>query len=95
MVVDSKLPHAEFELNDHRKDAPPFTYLYCQNGTSILTSIYPDFSHDYGKFIRVFLEKLHQNGVLNDVIDFQRSVQQIKPKPAPIRARRRSKKMEN
>jgi len=52
-------------------------------------------SHDYGKFIRVFLEKLHQNGVLNDVIDFQRSVQQIKPKPAPIRARRRSKKMEN
>ena len=66
-------------------------YLYVQ----FYFTIYAHFSHDYGKFIRVFLEKLHQNGVLNDVIDFQRSVQQIKPKPAPIRARRRSKKMEN
>ena len=24
MVVDSLLPHAKFESNDHRKDAPPF-----------------------------------------------------------------------
>ena len=24
MVVDSLLPHAKFEPNDHRKNAPPF-----------------------------------------------------------------------
>ena len=27
MVVDSILPHAESGPNNHRKDAPPFTYL--------------------------------------------------------------------
>ena len=48
-------------------------------------------SHDYGKFIRVFLEKLHQNGVLNEVLEFGNQIQ--KPKPvSQVRARRRSKK---
>ena len=28
MVVDSILPHAECGLNDHRKDAPPFSKLW-------------------------------------------------------------------
>ena len=45
-------------------------------------------SHDYGKFIRVFLEKLHQNGVLNEVLELGNQIQ--KPKPvSQVRARRR------
>ena len=32
MVVDTILPHAESGSNDHRKDAPPFSYVFFETG---------------------------------------------------------------
>ena len=37
MVVDSILPHADSEPNDHRKDAPPFITQPTRVGTTKLT----------------------------------------------------------
>ena len=54
-------------------------------------------SHDYGKFIRVFVEHLHQQGAFNEVLELQRLQQHHhhKPKQVPsVRSRRRSRKAE-
>jgi len=55
-------------------------------------------SHDYGKFIRVFVEHLHQQSAFNEVLETQRLQQHPhhKPKQVPsVRSRRRSRKPES
>ena len=81
----------ETKHNRYEKDAERRRYFFRFIGWFFNFSS----SHDYGKFIRVFVEHLHQQGAFNDILEIQRLQQHHKPKQVPsVRSRRRSRKTE-
>ena len=80
----------ETKHNRYEKDAERRRYHWLLKLQTNFAS-----SHDYGKFIRVFVEHLHQQGAFNDILEIQRLQQHHKPKQVPsVRSRRRSRKTE-